>query len=187
MKFSVAEVRCRATLGPRTRAPERSNWSLCRTRVQHRMPALNGRWCARHSAWHSAFSREHSRESSARHTSPSGEKSVLIKGLLQTALRTVAHRGSSSCSRAANSSIAQGRTRRLLFRVLGVLPIEAERGGCLPSEPLEVLLLGLQNLFVVPVVTEEDDAGFELLQLGYWCFSQRADPVLDQLRRSKRR
>jgi len=59
------------------------------------------------------------------------------------------------------------------------LPIEAERGGCLPSEPLEVLLLGLQNLFVVPVVAEEDDTGFELLQLGYWCFSQRADPVFD--------
>ena len=31
---------------------------------------------------------------------------------------------------------------RLLFRVPGVLPVEAERGGCLPSEPLEVLLLG---------------------------------------------
>lgn len=64
---------------------------------------------------------------------------------------------------------------RLLFRVRGVLPGEAERGGGLPAEPPEILLLGLQDLFAVPVVAEEDDAGFELLQLGYRWFPQRGD------------
>src|ERR1035437_1574017 len=68
---------------------------------------------------------------------------------------------------------------RLLLRIPGVLPAEAECGGRLPPEPLEVLLLGPQDLRVVPVVAEDDDAGFEILQLGDRRFSQRGDPVLD--------
>ena len=76
---------------------------------------------------------------------------------------------------------------RLLFLVRGVLPVEAERGGCLPSEPLEVLLLGLQNLLIVPVVAEQDDPASSLFNWGIGASPSEVTLFSIQLRRSKRR
>src|SRR5690348_10957572 len=68
---------------------------------------------------------------------------------------------------------------RLVLRVSGVLPVEAERLGRLPAEPLVVLPLGLQDLRVVPVLAEDDDPGLETLQLGNGRLSESREAVLD--------
>src|SRR5262252_3601701 len=41
---------------------------------------------------------------------------------------------------------------RFVFRIPGVLPVEAERGGRFPAEPRVILPLDLQDLRVVPVL-----------------------------------
>src|SRR5664279_2653096 len=149
-KFSVAEVPLSVahTWTSNSRARKIELVALPHPSSSTRMPGLNGRWRDRDSAWHSAFSpRAFSRIQRSSYFAVRGKTSSSIKGLLQTAFRMDGPKVDSSwepnlkqCSEFLDSiKVGLG---RLLLRVLGVLPIEAKRGGCLRSEPLEVLPLG---------------------------------------------
>jgi hypothetical protein len=67
------------------------------------------------------------------------------------------------------------------------LPVEAKRLGGFPAEPFEVLFLRLQDLFVVPVVTEQDDASSRFFNWGIGFSPSEVTLFSIQLRRSKRR